>query len=157
MGSGRLQPIFLAEVDRIESLDDIREALRNLITDLNDRFSQLSSDAVGISGSISQTSLTYTSGALTNTPTLGNSVLFQFSATQNSVIPGFNGGYGGRLVIIQNTSAYTYTIAHESGSALSTHRITTRTKADVSVVSGAGIVLLYDQATQRWLPVCTQL
>jgi len=157
MGSGRLQPIFLAEVDRIESLDDVREAIRNLIADLNDRFDQLSSDAVGISASISQTALTYTSGALTNTPILGNSVLFQFSATQASIIPGFSGGYGGRLVVIQNTSSYTYTIAHESSSALDAHRITTRTKADLSVASGAGIVLLYDQATQRWLPVCTQL
>lgn len=157
MGSGRLQPIFLAEVDRIESIDDVREALRNLIADLNDRFDQLSSDAVGISASISQTALTYTSGILANTPALGNSVLFQFSATQASIIPGFSGGYGGRLVVIQNTSSYAYTIAHESSSALAAHRITTRTKADLSVTSGAGIVLLYDQATQRWLPVCTQL
>lgn len=157
MSAGATQRIFLAEVDRIESIDDVREALRNLIVDLNDRFDQLSSNAVGISASISQTALTYTSGILANTPALGNSVLFQFSATQASIIPGFSGGYGGRLVVIQNTSSYTYTIAHESSSALDAHRITTRTKADLSVASGAGIVLLYDQATQRWLPVCTQL
>lgn len=136
---------------------DLHKILSDLVEDINDRFEALHNTATGRSESITQTALTTHTTGLATTPQLGVGVLFQLSAASALTIPGFAGGYGGRVVVIQNTSAYTYTLAHESGTAQAEHRITSRTGASLTVAADAGIVLVYDDQTKRWIPVCNQL
>lgn len=157
MRSREYTPILLSSVRHIDDFEQTREVLADLIDDINTRFSELYGDATGRSQSISQTALVSVATGLAATPLLGVGVLFQLSATAAMTIPGFSGGYGGRVVVIQNTSSHTYTIAHESGTALPEHRVTSRTGASLTVAAGAGLVLVYDDTTSRWIPVCTQL
>lgn len=140
-----------------KDVESIGDYLLQLVDDLNDRFEVLYSDATGQSQSISQTALTFDSGELASTPLLGAGVVFQLSAPTAATIPGFAGGYGSRVVVIQNTSHLSYTIPHECTTALENHRVTTRTGASLTITAGSGLVLIYDDVTSRWLPVCTQL
>lgn len=150
-------PILLSSLHTIADFDQLHDFLSDLLDDINTRFEEVYNDATGRSQSISQTALTALAVGLADTPKLGAGVLFQLSATAALTIPGFAGGYGGRVVVIQNTSAYSYTIAHESGTAEAAHRVTTRTGASLTVAADAGLVLVYDDVTSRWIPVCTQL
>lgn len=157
MANTLYQSIFLPQIENIKTIDDVRDVLLDLLDDINARFESIYSDTTGQGDSISNTALTYSTGSLAATPALGTGVLFKLSATKNSTIPGFSGGYGGRVVVVQNSSAYTYTIPSECGSALPAHRLISRTGADVTMGSGSGLVLLYDNVQNRWTPVCAQL
>lgn len=157
MAAGIYQSIFLPRIESIESIEDVRDVLLDFLDDVNARFEQVFGDVTGQGESISNTALTYHTGNLATTPALGTGVLFKLSATKNSTIPGFSGGYGGRIVVVQNTSAYTYTIPSECSSALPEHRLISRTGADLTMGSGSGLVLLYDNLQSRWTPVCSQL
>lgn len=144
---------------KIELIDNdaVVDYLAQLVDDINDRFEALYAGATGQSESISQTALHFDSGELATTPMLGAGVVFQLSAPTAATIPGFAGGYGGRVVVIQNRSHLSYTIPNECTTALEAHRVTTRTGADLTITTGSGLVLVYDDVTSRWIPVCTQL
>lgn len=136
---------------------DARTLIQDLVTELNERFNQVDRNQAGRGHSISQTALVFETGSLARVPQLGDGVLFRFSAPKAATIPGFAGGYAGRIVVIQNTSTASYTIAHESQTALPEERVTARTAASLTVAAGGGLVLVYDSTTQRWIPVIGQL
>lgn len=137
--------------------DDPIDLLNDLIIEINERFEVVYADATGRGASVSQTALTFTSTNLAAVPQLGAGVLFQLSAIKNATIPGFAGGYGGRVVVIQNTSIFSYTIAHESTTALPEERVTTRTGSSLTIAADGGLVLCYDDVISRWIPVCAQV
>lgn len=149
--------IFAAKLNIAESVEDLKDVLFDLIDDINSNFDEAASTATGRGTTISQSALSFVNGELAVPPVLTTGVLFQLSAAQAATIPGFGGGYGGRVVVIHNTSAYTYTIAHESGTALPTERVTTRTGASLTIAANNGLVLIYDDTTSRWIPVCNQV
>lgn len=139
------------------ALPDTRKVVEDLITEVNERFARIDREATGRGHSISQTALVFDTGNLAKSPALGTGVLFQLSAPKAATIPGFAGGYGGRIVVIQNTSPASYTIAHEGTTALPQERVTTRTGNALTLTAGGGLVLIYDDTTSRWIPVIGQL
>lgn len=165
MGKRRsLTPIRFEQLVRGSTQDargrvvvDTTEMMKELITEINERFEILADDATGRGASTSQSALTFVSGELAQVPVLGSGVLFQFSSQKNATIPGFAGGYDGRVVVIQNTGTFTYTIAHESQSALPAERVTARTGASPTLAANGGLVLIYNGVTSRWLPIGAQL
>lgn len=149
--------IIAPNLEFAEDIEDIKDILADLIDDINAQLEEVSNPATGRGGGTANITLSFSSGELAVVPALTRGVLFRISAVQAATIPGFAGGYGGRVVVIQNVSAASYTIAHESTTALDVERVTTRTGSALTLASGAGVVLTYDDATSRWIPVCTQL
>lgn len=157
-------PIKFAELDtgisgpdsRVQAPDPV-ELIKSLINEINDRFELVYTGKTGRPLDRTQTALTFQSGALTTVVDLGGGVWFDSTAPKAASIPGFTGGYDGRLVVFSNGSAFTYTILHECTSVLAQFRVKTRTAASLSLTTGNALVLLYDEFQQRWLPIGTQL
>ena len=149
--------IIAPDLEFAEDVEDIKDILANLIDDINAQLEEVSNPATGRGGGTADLTLSFSSGELAIVPALTRGVLFRISSVKAATIPGFAGGYGGRVVVLQNVSAASYTIAHESTTALDVERVTTRTGSALTLASGAGVVLVYDDATSRWIPVCTQL
>lgn len=56
----------------------------------------------------------------------------------------------GRWLVLRNPTAYTMTIAHQSGSSSAANRIITSTGADVDLAAGTTAMLIYNVAAERW-------
>lgn len=56
----------------------------------------------------------------------------------------------GRWLVLRNPTAYTMTIAHQSGSSSAANRIITSTAADVELAAGTTAMLIYNAAAARW-------
>lgn len=56
----------------------------------------------------------------------------------------------GRWLVLRNPTAYTMTIAHQSGSSDAANRIITSTAADVELAAGTTAMLIYNAAAARW-------
>lgn len=56
----------------------------------------------------------------------------------------------GRWLVLRNPTAYTMTIAHQSGSSSAVNRIITSTAADVELAAGTTAMLIYNAAAARW-------
>ena len=152
MSRRSFQPIRLAGLDTLTSFDDLKVLLTNFLKDVNGNFQALYDDTTGRGAASVAVSLSVVSG-LASAPLLESGVLFEFSAPVATTIPGFGGGYGGRVVVIKNTSTNTYTLAHESQSALPEERIKTRSGSAVTIAAGAAMALVYDDVAARWLPI----
>jgi hypothetical protein len=152
MSRRNFQPITLAGLNALASFEDLKVLLTNFLKDVNGNFQTLYDESTGRGAASVAQSLVVTSG-LASAPLLQSGVLFEFSAPVATTIPGFGGGYGGRVVVIKNTSTNTYTLAHESRSALPEERIKTRSGSAVTIAGGAAMALIYDDVQSRWLPI----
>lgn len=158
-------PIKFAELDAGAVLGEGGRALppdptkliTNLITEINERFETLYSGKTGRAVDRTQAALTFQSGNLTTIVNLGSGVWFDSTAPKAASIPGFTGGYGGRVVVFHNGSDFTYTIIHECTTILDQHRVKSRTGASISLAAGNALVLIYDDVQERWIPIGTQL
>lgn len=157
-------PIKFAELDtgvagpdsRVQAPDPV-ELIKSLISEINDRFDLLYTGKAGRPLDRTQAALTFQSGELTTIVNLGTGIWFDSTAPKAASIPGFTGGYDGRIVVFYNGSAFTYTILHECTSVLAQYRVKARTAASISLTTGNALILLYDDRQQRWLPIGTQL
>ena len=72
-------------------------------------------------------------------------------------INGIAGGRDGRIVMLQNSTGFTMTIANDSGvDPTAANRIYTGTGADVALANNPGFcTLIYDSAATRWIVVST--
>ena len=72
-------------------------------------------------------------------------------------INGIAGGRDGRIVMLQNSTGFTMTIANDSGvDPTAGNRIYTGTGADVALANNPGFcTLIYDSAATRWIVVST--
>ena len=68
-------------------------------------------------------------------------------------INGVNGGYNGRILVIQNSTGQTMTIANDSGvDPTAANRIYTGLSQDLTITNSPGVVvtLMYDSAATHW-------
>lgn len=142
--------------DRPQPPDPV-ELIKDLINEINERFETLSAGKTGRPIDATQPALTFVSTNLTAVVNLGSGVWFDSTAPKAASIPGFTGGYGGRVVVFHNGSDFTYTIIHECTSVLEQYRVKSRTATSITVTTGNALVMVYDDAQQRWIPVSTQV
>lgn len=116
---------------------------------INDRLTQLSSDAVGTGTSLAG-ALDVQSG-LANDVSLGEGLYFEISTPQVCTLTGFAGGYNNRTAFVKNIGATNITLAHESGSSGEANRLKTRTGADVTLGTNDIVELIYSAKAGRWI------
>jgi len=74
--------------------------------------------------------------------------------TASFTINGIQGGRNGRVLILDNSTGQSMTIANDSGvDATPANRIYTRTGTDVTTGTGGCVTLVYDSESSRWILV----
>jgi len=110
------------------------------------------SGTFSLSGDISPAQLT----ANTNdwAPTgFASAYAVNVSTSANISLTGLAGGTDGREVMLVNTTAYTLTISHESGSSTAANRFTCSGSASAVLRQNDAMQFRYDGATSRWRAV----
>ena len=93
------------------------------------------------------------SGTLDNAP-IGEAGIVRCPISGGLTITGLQGGVEGRWLILYNTStANTVTLAHENASSDAANQIRTQTNADVTFSGRRSVMLMYDTAISKWVPL----
>ncbi len=125
-----------------------RQALEESARDNNLRLNNMQTRYGTLS--LSDAAITLASGA-NNDVYPGYGTYAQISGpTAAFSITGIEHGALGRLLVIRNPTAYTMTIAHQSGSSSAANRIITSIAADVEMAAGTTAILIYNAAASRW-------
>ena len=85
-----------------------------------------------------------------NTVSTNKNSYFEVTAASTAVLTGLNGGSNGRIVVLYNSSANTYTIANSSAASSAANRIVTGTGAAYTLPSGSSVILMYAVTTSNW-------
>jgi hypothetical protein len=86
---------------------------------------------------------------------LGTNVFVKFSGASAAFTNcGFVAGSSGEFHILVNMSTFDMDLANESGvESTAANRITCLTGADKKVTGNSAVMIIYDDATSRWIPL----
>lgn len=130
-------------------LDNSMEQINLAIRSLNDRLTQLAGD---ISPNPKQgASAVVLAGGQNNDVVIGQGILVELLCPQAATVTGMAGGIANQLCILKNPGTTTLTLSHESVGSQAANRFKTRTASDMSLATGAAILVAYDGVRQRWV------
>lgn len=92
----------------------------------------------------------YSTTGTTNNVNFGTGALFRLTGASAQTITGITGGTDGRMVTLVNAATQAATIANNSASSTAANRIITGTGADMTLIAGASISLVYDSGASLW-------
>jgi len=85
-----------------------------------------------------------------NDVSFGTGALFRLTGASAQTITGIAGGANGRIITLVNAASQAATIANNSGSSSAGNKIITGTGANITVVAGGSISLVYDSGDSVW-------
>lgn len=143
----------ITHLDKLSPLTELTlESVNQLVRAINTRFEKvapsLASQPVNHSLVIGATN-----GIAANFP-IGRGTWFRISAPSAVTLTGIAGGFDGRIIVLENLSQVTITLAHQSTSSVAVNRFYLRGLADITLTSGNAIAFVYDGVLQYWLRLC---
>lgn len=92
----------------------------------------------------------YSTVGSTNDVNFGSGVLFRLTGASAQTITGIAGGIDGRTITLVNAASQSAILSNNSGSSSATNRIITGSGADITLVAGSSISLIYDSGASLW-------